>query len=57
MSANVVGKGLTLEDSLLEISNIKSVVSDAVEDGVRSARHQTGTLCCRRHHRGSETHS
>jgi ElaB/YqjD/DUF883 family membrane-anchored ribosome-binding protein len=37
MLANVLEKPATVEDSLHEVSKIRSRVADAVEDGVRSA--------------------
>ena len=39
MLANVAEKPATVENPLREISKIRSVVTDAVEDGVRSASH------------------
>jgi ElaB/YqjD/DUF883 family membrane-anchored ribosome-binding protein len=35
--ADVLNKPPAVEDALREVSNIKSIVTDAVEDGVRSA--------------------
>ena len=37
MAAEVLKKPIALEDALREVSNIRSIVTDAVEDGVRSA--------------------
>jgi ElaB/YqjD/DUF883 family membrane-anchored ribosome-binding protein len=37
MPAEVLEKPATLDDTLREVSRIKSLVTDAVEDGVRSA--------------------
>jgi ElaB/YqjD/DUF883 family membrane-anchored ribosome-binding protein len=37
MPAEVLKKAPALEDALREVSNIRSVVADAVEDSVRSA--------------------
>jgi ElaB/YqjD/DUF883 family membrane-anchored ribosome-binding protein len=37
MRADVSEKPPTVEDALREISNIRSIVTDAVEDGLRSA--------------------
>ena len=38
MPADVLEKPATVEDVAREVSKIKSMVTDAVEDGVRSAR-------------------
>ena len=38
MPADVMEKPATVEDALREVSKIRSIVTDAVEDGVRSAR-------------------
>jgi ElaB/YqjD/DUF883 family membrane-anchored ribosome-binding protein len=38
MLADVLEKPATVEDARREVSKIKSIVADAVEDGVRSAR-------------------
>jgi ElaB/YqjD/DUF883 family membrane-anchored ribosome-binding protein len=37
MPAEIFEKPATVEDALREVSRIKSIVTDAVEDGVRSA--------------------
>ena len=37
MPANVLEKPATVEDALREVSKLRSMVSEAVEDGVRSA--------------------
>ena len=37
MPADVLEKPVTAEDALREVSKIRSLVKDAVEDGVRSA--------------------
>ena len=37
MPADLLEKPATVEDALREVSRIKSVVTEAVEDGVRSA--------------------
>ena len=37
MPANVLEKPATVDDALREVSRIKSMVTEAVEDGVRSA--------------------
>jgi ElaB/YqjD/DUF883 family membrane-anchored ribosome-binding protein len=37
MPADVLEKPATVEDALREVSKIRSMVKDAVEDGVRSA--------------------
>lgn len=37
MPADVVEKPATVEDARREVSKIRSIVTDAVEDGVRSA--------------------
>jgi ElaB/YqjD/DUF883 family membrane-anchored ribosome-binding protein len=37
MPAEVLKKPPAVEDALREVSNIRSIVTDAVEDGVRSA--------------------
>ena len=37
MPADVLEKPATVEDALREVSKIRSIVTDAVEDGVRSA--------------------
>ena len=39
MPANVAEKPTTVENPLREVSKIRSIVTDAVEDGVRSASH------------------
>jgi len=38
MPADVLEKPATVEDVAREVSKIRSIVTDAVEDGVRSAR-------------------
>jgi ElaB/YqjD/DUF883 family membrane-anchored ribosome-binding protein len=38
MLADVLEKPATVEDARREVSKIRSIVTDAVEDGVRSAR-------------------
>jgi ElaB/YqjD/DUF883 family membrane-anchored ribosome-binding protein len=38
MPADILEKPATVEDVAREVSKIRSVVTDAVEDGVRSAR-------------------
>ena len=38
MPADILKKPATIEDVTREISKIRSIVTDAVEDGVRSAR-------------------
>ncbi len=38
MPAEVLEKPATVEDARREVSKIRSIVTDAVEDGVRSAR-------------------
>lgn len=38
MPADVLEKPATVEEALREVSKIKSIVTDAVEDSVRSAR-------------------
>jgi len=38
MPADVLKKPATVEDAAREVSKVRSIVTDAVEDGVRSAR-------------------
>ena len=38
MTAHIMEKPATVEDVAREVSKIRSIVTDAVEDGVRSAR-------------------